>query len=736
MQDPPPSDLLNLDENASSRNAHLGNVRWIRKVESDIVGYEDGECELLARLTLQDDDQNALTLRFISVVGGEAIGKRLLVFNRLDIDHSFQCRAKVHVPEEFTLKDLLVRIVKQTPQQELKDLEHIKEENLKKILRKSLMELRYLIVFDNLYPRTSPLKLNKFDANQSKRLLRQCGPIAKDPGLTARILSKCSGSPPRILLLGGLAVESSDASLVMEDQHAHNHTLHDIVVGSFYHKLPSLVKPCLLSLCHFPKDMEIPTRRLFQLWLAKGLVEAVGFTAMESFEELYSGRPKLSRLPSFLHDFLCEMATQLRLLQIHSETQCTNHSEESKVVNGCLSWIVKYQDDYYHRGFQKSAETEDHQHSSVHLQHLRSYVSFKTQKHGTRLREVEELLRSLIAKGDCCLLRVLDLEEGLQAVAPGWTWQFGNMSRLETLDLKHTNVRNLFSSIWKVKSLQHLYMTEVCFDKSTNHRAPSAEYLNNLQTLWGLYVGAAKSPMLDVLSKLSRLEKLGLTCNSPAHMMLRSLKLRSRDLFSQPSDLNLSDMTGFESLSELYLLGGLPEASLGHLPRKLKILTLSMSGLDVDLMQVLGKFESLEILNLFMGFYKGRKLKYRASSFPRLRVLKLWKLEGAKEAYVDETALCCLEELEIKKCGRLTTIHSLDHIEALKHIRLIKVKEELAKNIKDGLPRRVFIKEEQLVTSSLAAQVVVFHRFYTLFFTCISSFIYSIFGTLIKFINR
>ncbi|KAL3726188.1 hypothetical protein ACJRO7_031131 [Eucalyptus globulus] len=111
------------------------------------------------------------------------------------------------------------------------------------------------------------------------RTLRQCGPVAKDPGLTASILNKYSGSPLRILQLGGLAVASSDSSPVMEDQHADNHTLHDIVSFS-YHKLPSLVKPRLLSLCLFPKDMEIPTRRLFRLWLAKGLVQVVGFTAL------------------------------------------------------------------------------------------------------------------------------------------------------------------------------------------------------------------------------------------------------------------------------------------------------------------------------------------------------------------------------------------------------------------------------------------------------------------------
>ncbi|XP_039169432.1 putative disease resistance RPP13-like protein 2 [Eucalyptus grandis] len=788
MQDLPPYDLFTLEENASSRNTHRGNVRWNGKVESDIVGREDEECELVARLTLKDGDQDALRLCVIPVVGEEAIGKTALVrsvYNRLEIDHSFQCRVWVHVPKKFALKDLLVEILKQTPVQELK--EHKKNIDLKEILHKTLMELRYLIVFDDLQDArdmdvlmnllldsrngsrviittrdpeipsiidhwASPLELHQLDADQSELLLKQCGSISEDSGLKASILSKCSGSPPRILLLGGLAAASSHSSPAMVDQLADNPTLCNIVSLS-YHKLPNLLKPCLLYLCLFPKDSDISMRRLFRLWHAEGLVPVLEFTAMECFEELVgrnlvhvvrrrkqSEKPKSCRVPSFLHDFLCEMATRLALLQIHSDTKGPNHGEESKLVNGC-SWIVKHQES------QKSAETGDHCPGNIHLRHIRSYVTFKTQKQGTRSREVEELLRPLISKGDCGLLRVLDLERTYKPLLPdelgnvllnlrylGLRWtvldsipeSVGNMSRLETLDLKHTNVSKLPSSIWKVKSLQHLYMNEVCFDKST-----SGGSLSNLQTLWGLFIGSAKSPMLDVLRKLTRLEKLGLTCDSPVMKKatecilkltkLECLKLRSRDVFGQPSDLNLSDMSGVELISDLYLLGSLPkrhgqdvleglpqQGGLELLPRNLKILTLSMSGLDADSMPVLAKLEGLEMLNFFAGSYTGKELDFRVrkDSFPRLRILKLWKLEKVRKAYVDETSLCCLEDLEIKNCG-LTSIDSLNHIESLKQISLIKVKEELATNMKATLTAKLFINGKQLATSRSSREVFI-----------------------------
>ncbi|XP_048129081.1 putative disease resistance RPP13-like protein 2 [Rhodamnia argentea] len=846
-----PSLMQVLSRNGSSRNAHHGKVRWNGKVESDIVGREHEERRLLDQLIVKDGNQDALRLRVISVVGEEAIGKTALVrsvYSSLKIDHSFHCRVWVHVPERFTLEDLLVKILKQTPQKELKDIEHKGEEELKEILHKSLMKLRYLIVFDNLRraedmdelmilladarsgsrvivttrvpqipsridPWASPLELHKLGANQSERLLSEWGSVAEDPErqdpeLKARILNKCSGSPPKILLLGGLVAASGDSSPVNVDQHTDNSTLRDIVCLS-YRKLPSLLKPCLLYLCLFPKDCEISTRRLFQLWLAEGLVlplehttargdreQLLGSTAMECFNELVgrnlvhvvrrrklSGWPTSCRVPSFLHDFLYETATRLRLLQIHSDI----HSEESKVVNGCSSWIVKYQDDNYGQKSQQVAETEDNQHSGIQLQHLRSYVSLNTQKRGTRSRDIEELIRQLTAKGDTGLLRVLDLEGVYKPLLPdrlgnvlpnlrylGLRWtvldsipeSVVNMSRLETLDLKHTNVRNLPSWIWEVKSLQHLYMNEVCFDESSIPRKPSStgKHQSNLQTLWGLYIGAAKSPMFDVLSNLTRLEKLGLTCNSQVVekatkcisnlTRLRSLKLRSRDLFGQPSDLNLSDMTGLESVSHLCLLGGLSRAGLSCLPRNLKILTLSMSGLGNDLTRVLGKLESLEILNLFADSYAGSKLYWPANSFPRLRVLKLWKLEGLENASVEETALRCLEELEIKKCGHLTSFDSLYHIESLKQISLIEVKEELATNIKRGLnqklfingkqlvtssssSREVFIKEKQLVTSSSSSSApVMFHRLYAFFFRAFPHLHAPFFSTLIKLIKR
>ena len=43
----------------------------------------------------------------------------------------------------------------------------------------------------------------------------------------------------------------------------------------------------------------------------------------------------------------------------------------------------------------------------------------------------------------------------------------GALQHLDTLDVKHTNITTLPSSIWKAKNLRHLYMNQVHLDLST-----------------------------------------------------------------------------------------------------------------------------------------------------------------------------------------------------------------------------------------------------------------------------
>ncbi|KAJ0014650.1 hypothetical protein Pint_21390 [Pistacia integerrima] len=494
-----------------------------------------------------------------------------------------------------------------------------------------------------------------------------------------------------------------------------------------YKDLPPHLKACLHYLSLFPKSYEIPVRRILQLWVAEGLVKKSSTdgeqTAPEDevknfFEELEArsmievakrrldGTAKTCRIPITLRDAFCPDAEEK-----------SDSASTSKNLNI--------------RRLAEHFDIKNNPPPSKDIEYLRSFISFKTRKSDKPAKEVSEFLNKTISKRlGFGLLRVLDLEGAYKPVLPelgklplltyvGLRWTFldeipdsvGELSDLETLDVKHTNITTLPMSIWKAKKLRHLYMNEIHFE-FPEKISSGVSLADNVQTLWGLLIGFKKPPEYW-LKSLKSLKKLGLTCHSKSIgditewigrlSDLRTLRLRSVNDYSEPSDLKLGSIEKLHHLTELYLLGkflsGTKEIKLEEirLPQSLKILTLSVSNLKDDPMPELGKLKNLNILRLLAHSYTGKNMICKEENFPKLRVLKIWVLKELEEWTIEKGAMPLLSELEIRYCPNLEKTEGLENLSTLKELKLTNMKEEFASKVKKIISEHI-INEQNLET--------------------------------------
>ncbi|XP_015901563.3 disease resistance protein RPM1 [Ziziphus jujuba] len=366
-----------------------------------------------------------------------------------------------------------------------------------------------------------------------------------------------------------------------------------------YQLLSPRMRLCYLYMGLFPEEYEIPIRRLFKLWIAERLVipdlkssetttlipEDLAMSYLMKLKESQmislkykNERPKTCSIPSGdMYKFFSRKAMDLGTFYVHK-------SAEDPRPKFSVARLAQHD-----HGIELYPPTSADPHSTSndkhYMQHLRSYISFNTRKRDTPAQEVGDFLDKLVAKRGFGLLRVLDLENVYKPKLPeetleklfllaylGLRWTFldslpdsvGALQYLETLDVKHTNITTLPTTIWKAKSLRHLYMNQVHFD--TSNKKGFINSLTNLQTLWGLSIGS-NSHVVKWLSKLSSLRKLGLTyvyhpktaeeiANWVSKLTnLQSLRLRSLDQSGKPSCLKLPDMGDLAKLSELYLVG-------------------------------------------------------------------------------------------------------------------------------------------------------------------------------------
>ncbi|KAJ4963635.1 hypothetical protein NE237_023574 [Protea cynaroides] len=321
-------------------------------------------------------------------------------------------------------------------------------------------------------------------------------------------------------------------------------------------------------------------------------------------------------------------------------------------------------------------------------------------------QEVGSFLKRCINSNYMWLLRVLDLEGVykpslpeaigeliyLQYLGLRWTYldilpsSVKNLRNLQTLDTKHTDIAN-YPTIQHMDKLKHLYLNE----RHPIEFVTQLSHLSNLQTLSGVILDDS-SPVKDGLDKLTNLTKLRITLrlnqqqvlDAFSHWIMKMVKIQTLKITSK--DLRMLKITStseghkFKQLSRVYLLGQLGILSDYNFGFGLTTLTLSLTKLQTDPMPKLGQLPGLRLLRLFSNSFIGDSMRCLQKSFPRLQVLKIWKLEKLKQWTVDYSAFPKLEELEIRSCKNLKMLP--DHVPiSLCELKLTAMPKEFTSDV-------------------------------------------------------
>ncbi|KAK3410410.1 hypothetical protein EUGRSUZ_J02404 [Eucalyptus grandis] len=135
-------------------------------------------------------------------------------------------------------------------------------------------------------------------------------------------------------------------------------------------------------------------------------------------------------------------------------------------------------------------------------------------------------------------------------------------------------------------------------------------------------------------------------------------------------ELSLADQ--HRDLLELYLLGQLKPSWKQLLPVSLRVLTLSGSRVETDMMpQLGGLLRHLRTFRLLANSFLGTSLTFTKDGFPSLKILKIWKLPHLEKVIIEGGAMLHLKELELRHLNAMEELIGITECKELENICVI-----------------------------------------------------------------
>ncbi|XP_010906953.3 disease resistance protein RPP8 [Elaeis guineensis] len=525
------------------------------------------------------------------------------------------------------------------------------------------------------------------------------------------MLEHCRGLPLAIVVLGGVlatkktpgeweAVYNDICSSLDRGKYCNQpyKEVYDVLALS-YDDLPYHLKPCFLHLGNFPEDYEIPTEKLYHMWIAEGLVtqsDVSGPGSLEDAAERYlnnlvqrsmvqlgkkstRGRIKTCHLHDLARDMCLERVKEENFLQIigHNASATEELSASPPIIQSRSRRLAVYLGQNVRGHLGESTSEAD--------PHLRSLLLFHV---GEFQEECRKWVRAIC--NDLQLLRVLDLE-GLR-IKGSFPKVVKKLIHLRYLSLKDASITKLPSSIgelrylltldlrvqdeilipnvlWKLRRLRHLYLPRK-YKTGKKDGKFQLHTLSYLMTLENVNMDTLREQDLLELSNIRRLSVVnGLHSKESLESILQSKsmksgRLRSMDLTFDDSNIPNEVPNILSSCQNLHRLEfryrhnrfwhpGYPITSINlsseMLPESLTSLVFYFGELLHDPMPIVGKLPRLRFFALHVCF-RGSKMVCSGEDFPQLAHLILDGLFDLREWVVEKGAFPNLAKIEIWNC--------------------------------------------------------------------------------------
>jgi len=528
---------ISLEQGSSSSNSRgeRENGKWrdprlssLFIEEAEIVGFEGPREELFCWLL---DGEAERTV--ISVVGMGGLGKTTIakqVFDSQKVTAHFDCRACITVSQSYTVRGLLIKIMKQlckeTEEPLLKMLHKMDDMSLVIEVRKYLQHKRYLIFFDDVWqedfsdqiefamPNNNKgcriiittrmmhvadffkksflvhvLNLQLLPPNKAwelfcKKAFRfeldgECPPELKS--MSEEIVRKCKQLPLAIVAIGGLFSTKSKTRTEWQKVsqklnlelgcNAHLSSLTKILSLS-YDSLPYYLKPCILYFGIYPEDYSINHKRLTRQWIAEGFIKSDERRTLEEVADEY--------LSELIHRSLVQVSIDEGKFQTCQVHDLFREVFIRKMKDLSFCHCVHDDSESITVGNTRRlsiATSLNNVLKSTNNSHFRAIHVFE--KGGS----MENLMDKLCSQSS--ILKVLDIQGTSLNHIPK---NLGSLFHLRYLNLSYTNVQTLPKSVGELKNLETLDLRETLVH-DLPHEINKLEKLRNLLVRHSNYKG-------------------------------------------------------------------------------------------------------------------------------------------------------------------------------------------------------------------------------------------------------